>query len=63
MDIRVGDIVEMKKAHPCGGKRWNVLRVGMDFKLKCMTCGHEVMVARTKIEKNIKRVERTNSAC
>lgn len=63
MDIRVGDIVEMKKAHPCGGKRWNVLRVGMDFKLQCTTCGHEVMVARSKIEKNIKRVERENSAC
>jgi len=61
MDINVGDIVEMKKAHPCGGKRWSVLRVGMDFKLQCLTCGHEVMAARSKIEKNIKKVEKKES--
>ena len=57
MVINVGDIVEMKKEHPCGGKRWQILRVGMDFKLRCLTCGHEVMAPRNKIEKNIKKVE------
>ena len=56
MDIRIGDILEMKKAHPCGSKVWEVLRVGMDIKLKCSGCGHEVMEPRRKIEKNIKRI-------
>ena len=56
MDIRVGDRVEMKKQHPCGGKVFSVLRVGMDFKLKCLTCGREVMVPRTKAEKSIKAI-------
>ncbi len=44
MDIRVDDILEMKKPHPCGSRRFTVLRVGMDFRLKCDGCGHEVMV-------------------
>ncbi|NLD87338.1 MAG: DUF951 domain-containing protein [Clostridiales bacterium] len=62
MDIRLGDILELKKTHPCGGKRWLVLRVGMDFKLRCLTCGREVMVPRSKIEKNIKKVQRDISS-
>ena len=56
MDVRVGDIIDMKKPHPCGSKSFSVLRVGMDFKIKCCGCGHEVMVARSKITKNIKSV-------
>ncbi len=59
MDIRVNDILEMKKQHPCGGKSFLVLRSGMDFKLRCTTCGREVMVPRAKAEKNIKKVVRT----
>lgn len=58
MDVRVGDLLEMKKQHPCGGKRFAVLRSGMDFKLRCETCGHEVMVPRAKAEKNIKKILR-----
>ena len=58
MDVRIGDILEMKKQHPCGEKRFAVLRSGMDFKLKCLGCGHEVMVPRAKAEKNIKRILR-----
>ena len=58
MDIRVGDILVMKKAHPCGDKRWLVLRTGADFRLRCLGCGHEVMVQRGKIEKNIRVVDR-----
>ena len=57
MDVCVGDILLMKKEHPCGGKRFEVLRVGMDFKIRCLTCQREVMVARSKIEKNIKKIE------
>lgn len=58
MDIRVGDTLEMKKAHPCGSKDWLVLRVGMDFKLRCCGCGREVMIPRVKAEKNMKRLLR-----
>ena len=54
MDIRVGDILVLKKNHPCGACRWEVLRIGADFKLRCTGCGREVMGARTKYEKQIK---------
>lgn len=58
MDIHVGDVLEMKKQHPCGCKDWKVLRVGMDFKLRCLGCQREMMVPRVKAEKAIKRVKR-----
>lgn len=58
MDVQVNDIVTMKKKHPCGSFRWIVLRIGMDFKLKCDGCGHEIMSPRSKIEKSIKSIER-----
>lgn len=58
MDVRVGDILKMKKKHPCGSDSFSVLRVGMDFKIRCTGCGHEVMAPRAKVEKNIKRIER-----
>jgi len=57
MDIRTGDILTMKKVHPCGEKRWLVLRTGMDFKLRCLGCGHEVMGPRSKFERNVKAIE------
>ena len=56
MDIRVGDTITLKKPHPCGEKNFLVTRVGMDFKIKCLGCGREVMVPRAKIEKNIKGI-------
>lgn len=62
MDIRVGDILTMKKEHPCGEKRWQVLRTGMDFKLRCCGCGHEVMGPRSKFERNIRAVERKDAS-
>ena len=58
MDVRLGDVLEMKKPHPCGSKEWLVLRVGMDFRLRCQGCGHEVMLHRSKAEKNIKKILR-----
>ena len=61
MDVRVGDVLELKKEHPCGSKRWKVLRVGMDFRLKCEGCGHELMVARSKAEKSVKKLIREDS--
>lgn len=60
MDIKLGDVLEMKKNHPCGSKSFEVLRVGMDFRLKCTGCGHEIMIARHKAEKNIKKIIRND---
>lgn len=60
MDIQVGDKIVTKKPHPCGANRFDVLRVGMDFKIRCSGCGHEVMIPRAKIEKRIKEVIREN---
>ncbi len=57
MEVMTGDTVVMKKNHPCGGNRFEVLRTGVDFKLKCLQCGHEIMVHRVKITKFIKAVE------
>ena len=56
MDVRPGDVLEMKKAHPCGSTRWEILRVGMDIKLKCLGCGHELMLPRSKAEKSIRKI-------
>ena len=58
MEIHGGDILRMKKTHPCGSSEWLVLRVGMDFKMRCQGCGHEVMLPRSKAEKNIRKVFR-----
>ncbi|MGM9521371.1 MAG: DUF951 domain-containing protein [Oscillospiraceae bacterium] len=58
MDVRVGDILTMKKPHPCGSKTWLVTRVGADFKMRCTGCGREVMNPRSKVEKNIKKIDR-----
>ena len=54
----VGDIVQLKKKHPCGSTEWQILRVGADFKLKCTGCGHEIMVSRTMVEKNTKNLKK-----
>ncbi|MCD7920293.1 MAG: DUF951 domain-containing protein [Clostridiales bacterium] len=56
MDIQVGDTLQMKKTHPCGCKEWEVLRIGMDFRMRCKGCGREVMLPRAKAEKNVKKI-------
>ena len=56
MNIQVGDKIIMKKQHPCGSKEFEVLRIGVDFKIKCLGCEHIVTVPRNKIQKNIKAV-------
>ena len=58
MDVQVGDILVMKKEHPCGTKQWLVLRSGMDFRLRCTGCGHGLMLPRSKAEKSIRAVFR-----
>lgn len=56
MNLSIGDIIELKKSHPCGGKAWKVVRIGADIRLVCETCGAHVMLARTKVEKKMKKV-------
>ncbi len=56
MNVKVGDIAEMKKAHPCGNNQFLITRIGIDFRIKCCKCGREVMVPRVKVEKNIKKL-------
>lgn len=57
----VGDIVKLKKQHPCGSQEWEILRVGADFRLKCLGCGHQVMLARKLVEKNTRGLRKTNT--
>jgi hypothetical protein len=59
MYFEVGDTIKMKKPHPCGSHEWDVLRVGIDFRLSCKGCGHQIMVARTLVEKNCRGVMHT----
>lgn len=56
MDIQVGNIIKMKKAHPCGNHEWEVLRIGADFRLKCLGCEHQIMIPRRQAEKNIREI-------
>lgn len=56
--FEVGDIIRMKKPHPCGSHEWEILRVGADFRLKCMGCAHQVMVPRKLVEKNTRQITR-----
>lgn len=56
MDLKLNQQVELKKQHPCGSRIWTILRVGMDIKLKCAGCGHELMLPRSKAEKAIKKL-------
>ena len=52
MEYHVGDIVKLKKPHPCGSSEWEILRIGMDFRLKCLGCSHQIMVPRKLVEEN-----------
>ena len=54
MDFQVGQMIKMKKPHPCGGNEWKILRVGMDFRIQCVKCGRDVMVPRKLVEKNFR---------
>ena len=56
MIVNIGDVLRLKKPHPCGGYHWEVLRVGADFRLKCQTCGHVVMISRSDAERRTKEV-------
>ena len=56
MDIKVGDVLRLKKEHPCGSREWQGLRIGADFRLKCTGCGHQIMIPRRQAEKNIREI-------
>jgi len=58
LEVQVGDIIKLKKQHPCGSKEWEVLRIGADFRLKCRGCGHQIMIARKLVEKNIREIHK-----
>ena len=62
MEIRVNDILVMKKTHPCGSNRWRVFRTGADLRMVCLKCGHELFVPRFKVEKNIRTVLREETS-
>ena len=55
-ELKIGDIIEMKKQHPCGSKQWKILRMGVDFKLECVGCGHQIMIERPKALKLIRKI-------
>lgn len=59
MHYEVGDIVRLKKKHPCGSFEWEVLRTGADFRLKCAGCGHQVMMERKVVEKSTKEIRKS----
>lgn len=62
MDIQIGDIITLKKQHPCGSNNWEVLRVGIDFRLKCSGCEHMVMLPRKQVERNIRKVTKISAS-
>lgn len=62
MDYQIGDIVKLKKPHPCGSKEWEILRVGMDFRLRCLGCSHQIMVPRKLVEKNTRGLRKKDEA-
>jgi hypothetical protein len=61
LKYEVGDIVKLKKQHPCGSREWKILRVGADFRLQCLGCGHQIMIARTLVEKNTKELKKNEA--
>jgi hypothetical protein len=60
--FNIGDIVQMKKTHPCGSSEWEIIRLGADIKIKCMGCGRIVMLPRMKFEKDVKKIIKENIA-
>ena len=58
LEYEVGDIVRLKKQHPCGSSEWEILRVGADFRLKCTGWGHQNLIGRKVVEKNTKEIQK-----
>ncbi len=58
LDVRMGDVVRLRKPHACGGYEWRVVRVGADIGIKCQKCGHRVLLDRRSFERRVKSLER-----
>ncbi|SCZ76624.1 DUF951 domain-containing protein [Acidaminobacter hydrogenoformans] len=58
LEIQIGDIIDTKKPHPCGNNRFEVLRIGMDFRIKCIKCEKQIWISRANLEKRIRKIER-----
>lgn len=56
----LNDVVQMKKAHPCGENRWKIIRMGMDIRIKCLGCEHSVIMPRSKFERKLKKILESN---
>ena len=55
-ELRLGDVVRLRKPHPCGGYEWRITRLGADIGLICLTCGHRVMLTRRETDRRIKTI-------
>lgn len=62
LDLKVGDVVETKKNHPCGSNQFEIQRVGMDFRIRCVKCDKQIWIERPNLEKRIKKVHRAEDA-
>lgn len=60
-DYQIGEIVKLKKSHPCGGDEWTILRIGADFRIKCLKCDRSVMLPRRKFERQVKKIIETGT--
>lgn len=56
LKLYVGDVVKLRKSHPCGSNEWEIMRTGMDFRIKCLGCGHQAWITRAKLERNLKEI-------
>lgn len=59
IQVDAGDIIKMKKKHPCGSDEWQIIKVGADIKLRCRGCSHEIILKRSLVEKNIKKIQKS----
>ena len=62
MDFEIGQVIKLKKPHPCGVNEWEIIRVGADFRLKCKGCEHQIVIPRPQAEKNIRNIVRVEEA-
>lgn len=61
IQLDAGDIIKMKKKHPCGSYEWQILKTGADIKLSCCGCSHEIILKRSLVEKNIKKIQKNEN--
>ena len=61
IQLDAGDIIKMKKKHPCGSYEWQILKTGADIKLRCCGCAHEIILKRSLVEKNIKKIQKNEN--